>query len=141
MEHIKATDEWLYKYMPIVDEAIIRELEETADYEYQFCNKFERNMKNLIWEETHPWIDVFYRQSKRAVIFLFCIVSFLFLLSISVQANRIKFFETVKTIWEDSVLYFYFVDETQDGFVRNELEYVPAGQQETDRIITEHWLI
>ena len=139
MEQIKVTDEWLYKYMPIMDEAIIRELEEATDYGYQFSDKFERKMKKLIWKEAHPWIHVFYRQFKRSAIFLFCIVSSMFLISMSVEANRIKFFETVKTIWEDSVLYSYFVDETQDGFVCNEPEYIPAGYQETDRIITEHW--
>ena len=28
MQQIEVTDEWLYQYMPIVDEAIIRELED-----------------------------------------------------------------------------------------------------------------
>lgn len=137
MESIKVTDEWLYKYMPIVDEAIIQELEKGTDYEYKFSDKFERRMKKLIWREAHTWINVFYRQSKRAAIFLFCIISSMFLLSMSVQANRIKFFETVKTIFEDSVLYSYFVNENQESFVCNEPEYIPAGYQEIDRVLVE----
>ena len=40
MKRIEVTDEWLYKYMPIVDEAIIRELEDGTDYGYQFSAKF-----------------------------------------------------------------------------------------------------
>ena len=32
MKQIEVTDEWLCKYMPIVGEAIIRELEEGTDY-------------------------------------------------------------------------------------------------------------
>ena len=39
MQQIEVTDEWLYQYMPIVDEAIIRELEESTDYEYRFFGK------------------------------------------------------------------------------------------------------
>ena len=54
MQQIEVTDEWLYQYMPIVDEAIIRELEESTDYEYRFSAKFERKMRRLIWKEAHP---------------------------------------------------------------------------------------
>ncbi len=46
--------------MPIVDETIIREIEEITDYEYQFSHKFEHKMVKLIWKEAHPWINVFY---------------------------------------------------------------------------------
>lgn len=139
MEPIKVTDEWLYQYMPIVDEAIIRELEAMTDYEYRFSDKFERKMNKLVWTEAHPQIDRFCRQSQCAAIFLFCTVSFIFLLSMSVQANRIKFFETVKTIYEDSVLYSYFADEVPESLVCNEPGYIPVGYQETDRIITDHF--
>lgn len=139
MEQIKVTDELLYKYMSIVGEVIIRGLEETTDYEYRFSDKFERKMKKLIRKEAHPFINVFSGQAKRVAILLFCIISSIFLLSMSVQANRIKLFETVKTMWGDFVLYSYFVDKPQDDFVCNEPEYIPAGYQETDRIITEHW--
>lgn len=139
MEHRKVTEEWLYNYMPIVDEAIIRELEETTNDQYQFSDKFERKMKKLIWREAHPRMSIFYRQFKRVAVFLFCIMSSIFLLSMSVPASRIKFFETVKTMFEDSVLYSYFVNEKQESFVCNEPAYIPAGYQEIDRIITEHW--
>ena len=48
MEHIKVTDEWLYKYMPIVDEAIIESLEKQVNYEYKFSKKFEKKMQRVI---------------------------------------------------------------------------------------------
>lgn len=64
MQQIEVTDEWLYQYMPIVDEAIIRELEESTDYEYRFSAKFERKMRRLIWKEAHPQASAVYRQIK-----------------------------------------------------------------------------
>ena len=35
MKRIQVTDEWLYQYMPVVDEAIIRELESQVDESYE----------------------------------------------------------------------------------------------------------
>lgn len=137
MEHVQVNDEWLYKYMPIVDKAIIRELEKTIDYEYPFSGKFERKMKRLMRKEAHPWKTVFYRQSKPAAVFLLCMIGAIFLLSMSVQAYRIEFFQTVKTIWEDSVLYSYFVDVDQENFQCNEPQYIPMGYQETNRVLSD----
>lgn len=139
MEKISVTDEWLYKYMPIVDEAIIRELENNTDYEYQFTNKFERRMKKLIRREAHPWMGAFYRLSKKAAILFVCVISSLFVVTMSVQAYRVKFFETVKSIWEDSIIYSYFSDQDQGSIQCNEPGYIPEGYQETERVILEHW--
>jgi len=138
-EKIRVTDEWLYKYMPIVDEAIVRELEKETDYDYQFSSRFERRMKKLIKKEARPWIGVFYRLSKRAAILFMCVISSIFVITMSVQAYRTRFFETVKSIWEDSILYSYFVDENQGNIQCNEPGFVPEGYQETERIVLEHW--
>ena len=139
MEKICVTDEWLYKYMPIVDEAIIRELEDNTDYEYQFSSKFERRMKKLMRREAHSWISLLYRLSKKAAILFVCVCSSLLIITMSVQAYRIKFFETVKSIWEDSVLYSYFSDQGPNSIQCNEPGYIPEEYQETERIILEHW--
>ena len=40
MSKIKVTDDWLYQYMPVVDEALIRGIEDSTDYEYQFSEQF-----------------------------------------------------------------------------------------------------
>ena len=107
MKKISVTDEWLYKYMPVVDEAIIRELESNIDYEYQFTDKFERRMKKLMRREAYPWIGIFYRLYKKAAILFVCMISSLFVITMSVQAYRVKFYETVKSVWEDSIFYSY----------------------------------
>lgn len=56
MKHIKVTDEWLYKYMPIAENALIREIEGRIDTRWKFSSKFERKMKRLIRIEAHSWI-------------------------------------------------------------------------------------
>ena len=139
MKQICVTDEWLYKYMPVVDEAIIRELENNTDYEYQFTGKFERRMRKLMRQEAHPWTEVFYRLSKRAAVFLVCAVSFLFVMTMSVEARRVRFFETVKTILEDSMIYSYFTDQEQGTMQYVEPGYIPEGYQEIERDISERW--
>lgn len=48
---MKVTDDWLYQYMPVVDEALIRGIEDSTDYEYQFSERFEKNMEQLIRRE------------------------------------------------------------------------------------------
>jgi len=139
VEKISVTDEWLYKYMPIVDEAIIRELENKADYEYQFSGRFECRMKKLIRREAHPWRNAFYRLTKKAVVLFVCVAGFLFVIAMSVQAYRIKLFETAKSIWEDSVFYSYTMNQEQEAFRCNEPGYIPEGYRETERIVLEHW--
>lgn len=133
----KVTDEWLYKYMPVVDEAMIRRLEETMDETHEFSKKFERKMERLIWKEEHPWVDTFYRFAKRAAIFMACFVSASVLLTMSVEAYRVKFFERIKTFMEDSVLYTYFTEDEEDGFLCMEPSYIPEGYQEIERVSSE----
>lgn len=137
MKRISVTDEWLYQYMPIVDEALIRELEENTDYEYQFSSRFERRMKKLIRREAHPWKSAFYKFTKKVAFLFVCVISSLFVIVMSVQAYRIIFFETVKSVWEDSILYSYLADQNQRAIQCNEPGYIPEGYQEMGRTVSE----
>lgn len=139
MEKISVTDEWLYRYMPIVDEAMIRELENGTDYEYLFTDGFERRMKKLMRREAHPWIDTFCRLSKKAAILLVCVLSSLFVITMSVQAYRVSFFETVKLILEDSILFSYFTSQNQSSIQCHEPVCIPEGYQETERSSLEYF--
>lgn len=140
MKQISVTDEWLYKYMPVVDEAIIKELEANTDYEYPFGSRFERRMEKLIRREAHPWTGLFYRLSKKAAVLLVCAVGFLFVMTMSVEARRVRFFETVKTVLKDSVVYSYFMDQEPGNIQYFEPKYIPEGYQEIDRGAVKHWL-
>ena len=139
MRHMEVTDKWLYKYMPAVDEAMIRELEDSTDYTYQFSARFERKMKRLMWKEAHPWLTSAYRQLKRAAVLGICVVASILMLSLSVEGNRIKFFKTVSTILEKegAVLYTYFTDEQEREFQAREPGYLPEGYRETERQISD----
>ena len=131
MQQIEVTDEFLYKYMPMVDETIIKELEDNTDYEYQFSAKFELKMRKLLWKEAHPRVSAVFRELRRTAVMSICAVIVLFLLTMSVEGNRIKFFETVRTMWEDSELYTYFSDAREGEFQAREPAYVPEGYKVT----------
>lgn len=137
MRHMEVTDEWLYRYMPMADETMIRELEDSTDYTYQFSVRFERKMKRLIWREAHWWLDAGYRQLKRVALLGICVVASVLLLSLSVEGNRIKFFDTVSTMLESSVLYTYFTDEEEGEFQAREPGYLPEGYRETERSLSD----
>jgi hypothetical protein len=55
----------------------------------------------------------------------------------SVKAYRKKFFETIKTFFEDSVLYNYFVIEDESKFTNYVPSYIPSGYFETDKLSSE----
>lgn len=141
MQQIEVTDEWLYQYMPIVDEAIIRELEEGTDYGYQFSAKFERKMNKLIWKEAHPWANAVYRLLKRTAALGACAAAVLCLYTMSAEGNRVKFFETVRTMLGDSELYTYFSDGEEGEFRIREPGYLPEGYKEVGRHLSDIHLL
>lgn len=140
MSQIEVTDELLYKYVPILDNAMIISLECRVDYNYEFSEEFERKMKRLIWKEEHHWIGDFLRFLKKVAIVFLCIIGVMFAMTMSVEAYRIKFFETVQKIWEDSIIYTYFTDEEDQSFHSREPQYVPEGYVEVSRVSTDDLL-
>lgn len=48
--------------------------------------------------------------------------------------------KTVKFVWENSIIYFYFVDQDQDSIQCNEPKYIPEGYREAERFASEHWI-
>lgn len=142
MEHVKVTDEWLYKCMPIVDAAIIQELENNTDTNYEFSHKFERRMKRLMRREAHPWLGTFYMVSKRAAIFLICILGATLAVTMSVEAYRNKFFETIKTFLGDAYELRYETNEAPDKIEEYyEPQYLPEGYKECERDVNENALM
>lgn len=139
MEHAKVTDEWLYKYVPIVDAAIIQELENRTDINYEFSNKFERKMKRLIRKEAHPWMGVLYAMSKRVAIFFICLLGATLAVVMSVEAYRNKFFETIRTFLGDAYELRYETDEAPNQIEEyEEPTYIPEGYQESGREVNEN---
>lgn len=137
MEHLKVTDEWLYRYMPVVDMAIIQKLEHHVDTNYEFSHKFEHRMKRLNRKEAHPWIETVQKVVKRVAVFFLGIIGAAFVFSMNVEAYRVKLFETIRTLWEDSILYDFFTYEETKEFEILIPTYIPSGYEEIDRVSSE----
>ena len=54
---MKVTDEWLYEKMPIVDAAMVRQLEVCTQKKYVFSDKFRKRMKRLIQKEKYMYAE------------------------------------------------------------------------------------
>lgn len=134
MERVKVTDEWLYRYMPIVDAVIIQELEKQVDANYEFSHKFERRMKRLVRQEARPWLRVIHNIVKRVAIFFVGIIGATLIFTMSVEAYRTKFFDTIRTFLEDFVLYSYYTDEEAGMLQNSEPNFMPEGYKEVERI-------
>lgn len=125
MGRINVTDEWLYQHMPLVNEEMIRELEEQTDDGYQFSRQFEDNMKKIIRKEKR--MDRRKRLNAWAAAVAACIAVFLSAAAINVYGDKIKFFGTVKSLWENSLIYSYFTEDEPDGLKVRKPGYVPLG--------------
>lgn len=140
MKYVEVTDEWLYKYMPIVDAAIIQELESRIETEYEFSRKFEHRMKRLIRREEHHWIGMVQNVMKRVAVFLVGLIGAALICTMSVEAYRVKFFETIKTIFEDAFKLSYHTEMDSNKLVSREPIYIPDGYQEVERTGNENYL-
>ena len=102
MERVEVTDEWLYKYMPVVNSAIIRELEKQADYSHRFSQRFERKMKRLIRKEALGILAIIGEIAKYVAVVIICILGIALAVTMSVEAYRAKFFDSIKTYLKDN---------------------------------------
>lgn len=125
----KVTDEFLYKYMPAVDEAIIQEIEERIDDTYQFSDRFKRQMKRLIKRE--PYIKawgIIKHVTKIAAVFLLVMILAAAVMVVSVEAWRVKVFDTIRTVFSDHYILSYSIEETGE-FIKKVPRYVPEGYE------------
>lgn len=125
-------DALLYKYMPKYEEKLMADLESKIDYSYEFSDEYRRKMERLIRKE--PRI-VPMRILKRVAV---GIAVFLLTFSLSMywgvkqcNAQWLKLYETIKTIWEDSFLYSYFIENAIDTGLPTvyEPKYIPEGYE------------
>ncbi len=141
MKQVEVTDQLLYRYMPVVDEAMIRELEENVDKEFEFSDCFERKMKKLMWQEAHAWLGTFVKYAKKVAVLFGCILSAALVVTMSVEAYRIKFFETLETLLDDMIEYRYYGEEEEVKFRIIEPTYIPEGYElYQEEIIPDSWI-
>ena len=107
---VKLNDEILYQYMPVVDSAILHTLEKSTDTNYVFSASFERKMHRLFQKERkiEMWKKVKKITSRVAIFICIIFISF-FSIVMSVDAYRVKFFETIKSFvsYDNTVLFLY----------------------------------
>ena len=129
MKRIQVTDEWLYQYMPVVDEAIIRELESQVDESYEFSDRFRKRMRKLCRREKYMGgLQQLQKAGKRVTVIVLIIAASLMTITMSVEAYRVRFFESVKELLGDMFRYSYQSDETAE-FEKKTPSYVPEGYE------------
>lgn len=138
MKKIEVTDELLYKYMPIADAMDLDALEEELEDEaFTLSPKVEKKMKHLIWKEKHKWVVDFGKFVTKVAVVCFCILTIGLAVTVSVDAYRSKFFQTVQELLGDSAIHTYDTNEDEQGFVPHEPTYIPEGYVEVSRVETE----
>ena len=126
--HIQVTDEWLYKYMPVVDEAMIRRLETSTNKHIPFSRAFERKMRKLIRREKYGLLMQARGGLKRIAAVFVGLISAFSLVTFGVQADRLVFFKTIVKDFGDHVLKQFEV-HGEGEFVVNEPGYIPEGYE------------
>lgn len=142
MKKIEVTDELLYKYMPIADDTELDALEaELENEEIIVSKKFEKKMKRMIWKEKYRWVAGFAKFVAKAAVVCLCILGLGLAVTMSVDAYRSKFFQTVQELLgDDSALHTYDIGENRDNFVPHEPTYIPEGFEEIGRYEAENVL-
>ncbi|MDE6946728.1 MAG: DUF4367 domain-containing protein, partial [Anaeroplasmataceae bacterium] len=113
-----------------------------SDEEYHFSSKFERKMNRVIKNERlSPELRKIKSHLKKMVA-VFCVIVFSgFVLSMSVKANRVRFYNFIRMIFEDSVLYQYFVgadlviEYVEPTYIPNEYVISDSGKDEISQFI------
>lgn len=126
--HIQVTDEWLYKYMPVVDEAIIRSLEMATEGTYSFSKSHKRNMRRVIFRERY---GLFWQSTgilKRIAALFVGVIGAFSLVTFGVEAFRMIYYGTFVEEYEDHVVKTFEVYEDAP-FVPCEPEYIPEGYE------------
>ena len=97
---MKVTDEWLYEKMPIVDAAMVRQLEVCTQKDYVFSDKFRKRMKRLIQKEKYMYAEkqlkkITQKIAAAAVVMLVGALT----VTMSVEAYRVRFFHKNGAGW------------------------------------------
>lgn len=123
-------DELLYKYMPIADEELIRELEQQIDEEFEFSMDFEKRMEKLIRKNKfRSKISAFGKLFRYTAAILVVTWGLCVPFSQTVRAYSGMLIERIKTVLEDSFIYTYFVEDMGNGveITLGGPAYVPEG--------------
>lgn len=139
MARIRVTDEWLYQYMPMAAEALLKEMEREVDYGYIFSAGFEKRMKRLLRRERYMKIwNVVHSAGGKGVRIAVIVLMLVFVLSTGIKAYQAAFFDTIRTVWEDSMLYRYMTNtKGSEELAVHEPSYLPEGYLCVEKNVNE----
>lgn len=136
---MKVTDEWLYAKMPIVDAAMVRQLEACTQKDYVFSDEFRKCMKRLIRKEKYMYAEKRLKRITRKIVAaaLVMLVGAL-TVTMSVEAYRVHFFHTVKTVLDGYIsIYSYESDEEKISDTILTPQCIPDGYRLNEEKITD----
>ena len=131
---MKVTDEWLYEKMPIVDAAMVRQLEVCTQKDYVFSDKFRKRMKRLIQKEKYMYAEkqlkkITQKIAAAAVVMLVGALT----VTMSVEAYRVRFFHTIKMVLDGNIsIYSYESDEEKISDAILKPQYLPDNYRLND---------
>lgn len=136
---MKVTDEWLYEKMPIVDAAMVRQLEVCTQKDYVFSDKFRKRMKRLIQKEKYMYAEkqlkkITQKIAAAAVVMLVGALT----VTMSVEAYRVRFFHTIKMVLDGNIsIYSYESDEEKISDAILKPQYLPDNYRLNEEKITD----
>lgn len=136
---MKVTDEWLYEKMPIVDAAMVRQLEACTPKDYVFSDKFTKRMKRLIQKEKYMHVKKQLKKITQKIVAATVVMLIgAFTVTMSVEAYRVYFFHTIKTVIDGKIsIYSYESDEEMISDTIIEPQYVPHGYELAEEKTTD----
>lgn len=136
---MKVTDEWLYAKMPIVDAVMVRQLEACTQKDYVFSDEFRKRMKRLIRKEKYMQVEKqLKRITRKIAAAAFVMLVGALTVTMSVEAYRVHFFHTVKTVLDGNIsIYSYESDEEKISDTILTPQCIPDGYRLNEEKITD----
>lgn len=145
MNKIKIDDDFLYTHMKGVENIVLESLPKEEDLSHGFSKRFEKKMKKLIrHNKRSPSMNNFVNYSKRVAIILFVFTSVIFATTMSVEAYRIRFFESITEVWEEFTSIIFKSEENINNkkLIPINPTYIPNGFKiiEENTMDYEHYI-
>lgn len=123
-------DEELVQAAGLVREAMLGVLPEPAVCDHEFSPEFQAKMERLFAKERVHHILHTVRRYAAAIILLILFTGGV-VLAVDTEA-RASFFEWVKKVYENSIVYEFFGGAQEEGLPNYELGWVPEGYEAVD---------
>lgn len=128
MSEFRVDDDFLYKYMPALEEKVLQAYREEKEQPHEFSSGFERKMRQLIKRMLQKERYGFPVTTVRRAAAVIVVAAGVMAASLSVEAVRDKLYEFVQTIYETYIETRYSVTEGTTGEFRPLYPtYIPEG--------------